>query len=183
MKKLLSVFMVAFILCITGSVTALAVNDASASGLQVEITSPSSIDSVPIHDDTIEITVTNHSDTTYRNLDCFLMILDVGRSQTYPVDEFVENAYQTRSISELAPGEQTVISIPVHIMYVGNFRFTASVINYDTNEVITGNALNVTMTATSNLNKTLVMIVASCVPVVLAAVAFALTRKRRRIRE
>lgn len=113
-----------------------------------------------------------------QNLSCYLTIVDVGRKQMYPLDEFVEEAYQTREIASLAPGETAAVSIPVRVMYVGEFRFTASVINYETGAVKTSDALSVAMTAVTNLNKTLVMAVAAVVPVILPAIAIPLTGKR-----
>lgn len=113
-----------------------------------------------------------------QNLSCYLTIVDADRKQTYPVDEFGEAACQTREIASLAPGETAAVSIPVRVMYVGEFRFTASVINYETGAVITSGALSAAMTAVSNLNKTLVMAVAAVVPVILPAIAIPLTRKR-----
>ena len=148
--------------------------------IQVAITSPFSIESVPVHDDTVEITVKNISQQAYTNLSCYLTVVDVGRKQTYPVDEFGENAYQTRAITELLPGSTEVIKIPVHILYVGDFRFTASVADSETKQIVTGNALIVKMTAVSNLDRGIVMKTAVCVPVAVAGLAFILTRRRKR---
>jgi hypothetical protein len=144
--------------------------------ISVEIVSPSSIDSVPVHDDVIKVRITNNSSQTLYHLASYLTIVDVGRKQTYPVDEFGENAYQTRAIDSLAPGEKLVIDYPVHIMYVGQFCFTASVIQYDSNQVTTSDAVNVTMKAVSNLNRPLVYSVAGIVPIVLAGGAFLVTK-------
>lgn len=182
MKKLITVFAVLLVLCLN-ALPALAVEAPASQDISVAITSPVSISDVPIHNDNIEITVTNNGTTTYKDLSCYLTIVDVGRGQTYPTDEFGENAYQTRKITSLAPGEQTVVVIPVRVMYVGQFRFTASVMDYATNQVYTGNALNVTMTATSNLNKSLVMLVAAIVPIVLAAAAFLLSKGKTKAKE
>ena len=148
--------------------------------VSVTIVSPKSIDSVPIYEDNIVICVKNLTDRTLTNLDCFLMIVDKGRGETYPVDEFGENAYQTRSIDSLAPGVETTITIPVRVMYVGDFRFTASVIDYNNNSIITGDAIDVLMTATSKLNKTLVMTVSAVVPLVLAIGVFLLTKGKKK---
>lgn len=180
MKKLMSLVAALFILCLSA---APAMAASKPSDIQVEITSPTSIDSVPIHNDTVEVSVTNNGKTTYRNLSCYLNIVDVGRGQTYPVDEFGENAYQTRTIASLAPGESTVISIPVRIMYVGNFRFTASVIDYGTGQNYTGNALSVVMTETSHLNKNLVIIVAVAVPALLTVIVSFLTHGKKKAKE
>lgn len=179
MKKIILVFAVLLLMCImTVPTLAADVSTTNNNNLKVEIVSPSSIDSVPIYEDMIKIKITNEGNTTYNKLSCYLTIVDKGRNQTYPVDEFGEDAYQTREINSLAPGESTTVLIPVRIMYVGQFRFTASVINYETGSVTTSDALSVTMTATSNLNKTLVMVVASIVPVILLGIAVLLTKKR-----
>lgn len=152
----------------------------SSPEVSVTVTSPKSIDSVPIFEDNIVIYVKNLTDRTLSDLACFLMIVDKGRGETYPVDEFGENAYQTRSIDSLAPGEETTVTIPVRVMYVGDFRFTASVIDYTNNSVITGDAIDVKMTATSKLDKTLVMVVSAVVPVALAIGAFLLTKGKKK---
>lgn len=181
MKKMISFFAALLFMCVT-AVPALA-SDAPAAGgsdLKVEIASPSAIDSVPIHEDAIEIKVSNEGNEAYDRLACYLTIVDVGRRQTYPVDEFGEEAYQTREIASLAPGETATVLIPVRVMYVGEFRFTASVIDYETGAVITSDALPVTMAAVSNLNKALVMAVAAIVPVILLGIAIVLTKKRGR---
>lgn len=179
MKKLICIFITVCVISLSAIPTMAAPAQQNLSNnITVEITSPSDIASVPIHNDTVDITVTNHSNTEYKDLACYLTVIDVDRAQTYPVDEFGENAYQTRTISSLAPGKSTVVSIPVRIMYVGNFRFTASVASYDTNQIATGKAISVKMTALSNLNKSLVMVVAACVPVVLLGVTLLLQKKR-----
>lgn len=179
MKRIISAFAALLIMCAL-TVPALATEAAPTGNenLKVEIVSPTAIDSVPIHDDTIEICITNQGKAVCDKLACYLTVLDVGRSQTYPVDEFGEDAYQIREVTALAPRESATISIPVRVMYVGDFRFTASVINYDTGMVTTSHALPVTMTATSHLNKTLVMSLAAIVPVVLLATTLLLTKKR-----
>lgn len=179
MKKIISIFAALLFMC-SAAVSALSPDAFAANDgdLKVEIVSPSAINSVPIHEVTIEIKVTNKGNKTYNNLSCYLTIIDVGRKQTYPVDEFGEKAYQTREIASLAPNETATVLIPVRIMYVGEFRFTASVINYGTGEVLTGKALSVDMTAVSSLNKTLVMVVSSIVPAVLLGIAVVLTKKR-----
>ena len=182
MKKLITVFAVLLVLCLN-ELPALAVEAPAAQDVSVAITSPVSISDVPIHNDNIEITVTNNGTTTYKDLSCYLTIVDVGRSQTYPTDEFGENAYQTRTIASLAPGKSANVTIPVRILYVGSFRFTASVIDYATNRIFTGDAIDVAMTAASSLNKSLVMTVAALVPLALAAAAFFLTRGRTKKKE
>ena len=156
---------------------------APAQDVSVEITSPAKISDVPVHSDNIEIRVTNNGRETYQNLSCYLTVVDRGRGQTYPADEFGENAYQTRTIDSLAPGESANVTIPVRILYVGSFRFTASVIDYATNRIFTGDAIDVAMTAASSLNKSLVMTVAALVPLALAAAAFFLTRGRTKKKE
>lgn len=181
MRKIASCLFAILILSLTAVPAFAAGNTANSQpDIQVEIVSPTSIETTPIYDDTIEIAVTNNGDTAVQNLSCYLTIVDVGRSQTYPVDEFGEEAYQTRSISSLAPGESATISIPVHIMYVGDFRFTASVLCAATGQIFSGTALNVLMTSTSSLNKSLVMIVAIIVPILLAIAAFLLVRRKNR---
>lgn len=182
MKKVLAILSVFAVLCFC-AVPAFAANAGKAPDVQVEITAPAAIDSVPVHDDKLTIAVTNSGDTTLHHLGCYLTVVDVGRGQTYPADEFGENAYQTRTIDALAPGEHTMVEIPVHILYVGQFRFTASVIDFETNQVFTGNALDVTMNAVSHLNKNLVMTVAGIVPVVLAASAVLLTQGKTKRKE
>lgn len=151
---------------------------APAGDIGVEILSPSSISANPVHYDNVVIRVTNNGGAPTNDLRCFLTVLDVGREQTLPVDEFGADAYQSRTIASLAPGQSTDVTIPVRIMYVGDFRFTATVADCDSNALYTGSAINVNMLAISSMNKTLVIIAAACVPLVLAAAAFVMTRAR-----
>lgn len=151
---------------------------APADDIGVEIVSPSSISANPVHYDNVVIRVTNNGSSVANDLRCFLTVLDVGREQTLPVDEFGADAYQSRTIASLDPGQSTEISIPVRIMYVGDFRFTATVADCSSNALYTGSAINVNMLALSSMNKTLVIIAAACVPLVLAAAAFVMTRAR-----
>jgi hypothetical protein len=151
MKKILLSLIMGIIIILPTTVFALGDSD-----ITVKIISPTRIESTPAHDDIIKISVKNNTTNEIKNLGCYLTIVDVGRSQTYPVDEFGEEAYQTRNIS-LMPGEKTEVSIPVKILYIGNFKFTASVINFDTNYIYSAEALNVVMKSNSNMNKQLVM--------------------------
>ena len=181
MKKLFGVIAAALVLCLCAA-PAFASALATPEDIQVTITSPQSINSIPVHNDSIRITVANSGRKTYTDLACYLPIVDMGRGQTYPVDEFGENAYQTRTIKSLAPGQSASVAIPVRIMYTGNFHFLASVIDYQSNQTYNSQAINVTMTAASNLNKNLVMITAAILPILLAAATFFLSRGRTKSR-
>ncbi len=166
----------ALLICLAAACPVLADN---AEPVSVEIISPESISASPIHYDDIVIRVTNNTAETMSGLRCFLTVLDVGRSQTLPVDEFGTDAFQSRTIDSLAAGESVDVTIPVRIMYVGDFRFTATVADCETNTLYTGPAISVDMTAVSSMNKTLVIAAAIGMPLVLAAAAFVLTRSRR----
>lgn len=173
MKKLLCLLLALFVL---GALPAFA---AEAPALQVEIVSPATIDAVPVHNDTIVIRVTNNSDRTFENLHCYLTVLDVGRTQTLPVDEFGSSAYYSQIIDRLAPGAHTEITIPVRILYVGDFRFTATVADVNSNELFTGPAITVHMQAVSSISHPFVIATAAAVPLLLAVLAFVLTRRRK----
>ncbi len=175
MKKLLCLTAV-LILLLACAFPAFADN---ADPVSVEIISPESISANPVHHDNIVIRVTNNNDKTYSDLHCFLTVLDVGRTQTLPVDEFGADAFQSRIIESLEPGQSTDITIPVRIMYVGDFRFTATVADCESNQLYTCPAISVDMLAVSTMNKPLVIGAAAGVPVLLAAAAFFLTRSRR----
>lgn len=151
----------------------------NAEPIVVEIVSPESISANPVHHDNIVIRVTNNGGKAYSNLHCFLTVLDVGRTQTLPVDEFGSDAYQSRIIESLAPGQSVDITIPVRIMYVGDFLFTATVADCESNRLCTCPAISVDMLAVSTMNKPFVIGAAAGVPVLLAAAAFILTRGRR----
>lgn len=147
--------------------------------VSVEIVSPTEISSNPVYYDKVVIRVTNNGNTSVNDLRCFLTVLDVGREQTLPVDEFGADAYQSRTIDSLAPGQSTEVVIPVRIMYVGDFRFTATVADCASNALYTGRAISVNMLAVSSMNKTFVIMVAACVPLILAGAAFVLTCARK----
>ncbi len=175
MKKLLCLTAVLLLL----AACAFPVLADSAEPISVEIISPESISANPVRHDNIVIRVTNNSGKTYSDLHCFLTVLDVGRTQTLPVDEFGADAFQSRIIESLEPGQSTDITIPVRIMYVGDFRFTATVADCESNQLYTCPAISVDMLAVSTMNKPLVIGAAAGVPVLLAAAAFFLTRSRR----
>lgn len=173
MKKLLCLLLALLVL---GALPAFA---AETPALRVEIVSPAAIEAAPVHNDTIVIRITNDSDRTFENLHCYLTVLDVGRTQTLPVDEFGSSAYYSQIIDRLAPGEHAEITIPVRILYVGNFRFTATVADVSSNELFTGPAITVHMQAVSSISHPLVIATAAAVPLLLAALAFVLTRRRK----
>lgn len=151
----------------------------NADPVSVEIISPKSISANPVHHDNIIIRVTNNSDKTLSGLHCYLTVLDVGRTQTFPVDEFGSDAFQSRIIESLEPGQSVDVTIPVRIMYVGDFRFTATVADCESNQLYTCPAINVNMLAVSTMNKHLVIGAAAGVPILLAVVAFILTRAQK----
>lgn len=171
-------------LCLTAAlillaVCALPVLADSAEPISVEIVSPVGISASPVHHDNIVIRVTNNSDKAYSDLHCFLTVLDVGRTQTLPVDEFGSDAFRSRIIESLKPGQSVDITIPVRIMYVGDFRFTATVADCESNHLYTCPAISVSMLAVSTMNKPLVIGAAAGVPILLAVVAFILTRAQK----
>lgn len=84
------------------------------------------------------------------------------------------------ALADTAEPVSVIITIPVRIMYVGDFRFTATVADCATNALYTGPAISVEMAAVSSMNKPLVIASAVGVPLCLAAAAFVLTRNRKR---
>lgn len=145
--------------------------------LQVVITSPKQIERKPVCEENIEFRVTNESNHEIKNIACYLMILDKGRGQTYPVDEFGQEAYQTREIEALASGEQITFTIPVKITYVGDFKFNVSAIEYGTDTVYTSNTLSVHMIQSSSMNKKVVMAVAGMLPILTLAGVMIIKKK------
>lgn len=178
MKKLCLVFAVLLVLAYC-TVPVSAASNSAVQDIGVEITSPSGIEDKPVYNADIEITVKNMTDHEIKNLICYLMIVDLGRNMTYPVDEFGTEAYQTRSIASLpAHGECTVV-IPVKILYVGQFQFSASVTALENNHTVTADPLSVHMIAVSELNKPLVISVAVVLPLLIAGYAVLHTRRRK----
>ena len=180
MKKIISLIFVMLLICFS-SVSVFAASDKSSDlEMSVTITSPTSIESKPICEANIEITVKNLTDHELTNLASYLMILDAGRNMTYPVDEFGQDAYQTRNIASIPVGGEAKITIPVKITYVGDFKFNVCVINYDNNDsVVSSNTLAVKMIENSKMNKALVMAVAAVVPVALACVVFIIVKRKK----
>lgn len=180
MKKIISLLFVVLLLCFSSMSVFAASDTTSEPEMSVTITSPTSIESKPICEENIEITVKNLTDHELTNLAAYLMILDEGRNMTYPVDEFGQNAYQTRNIASIPGNGEVKVTIPVKITYVGNFKFNVSVINYDNNDyVTTSNTLSVKMIENSKMNKSIVMAVAVVVPIVLACVVFIIVKRKK----
>ena len=146
--------------------------------IQVEIISPDRIESTPIYTGNIEITVKNMSDTVYENLNCFLSVVDEDRKQSFPMDEFGADSYQVKPVGTLNPGGIQVVSIPVRIMYVGNFHLIANIIDYETHQVYAADSLATTMISNTNLHKNLVIAVSVMMPVILTGATMVLARKR-----
>ena len=179
MKKIISLLFVVLLLCFS-SMSVFAASDTKPEPeMSVTITSPTSIESKPICEENIEITVKNLTDHELTNLAAYLMILDEGRNMTYPVDEFGQNAYQTRNIASIPENGEVKVTIPVKITYVGNFKFNVSVINYNNDYVTTSNTLPVKMIENSKMNKAVVMVVAAVVPFALACVVFIIVKRKK----
>ncbi len=178
MKKIVAFFAASLMLFMNSSSVFAANTEQSISDLSIEITSPASIESKPVCEDNIEFTVTNNTDHAIDNIACYLMILDKGRGQTYPVDEFGQEAYQTREISSIGAGEQMSFTIPVKITYVGDFKFNISAIEYGSDQVYSSNTLAVHMIENSSMNKGVVMVVAGVVPIVMLGCIILFRRKK-----
>jgi len=179
MKKMTPFFLVVLLFLFSCSGAAFAAEAPSAPEISVAITNPSAIEGKPVYNTDIQIAVKNLTDHEIKGLVCYLMIVDVGREQTYPVDEFGPQAYQTRAIESLPAHSEYTVTIPVKITYVGLFKFSASVMNMEKNYIVTADPLTVHMIATSKLNKTLVIAVAAVVPLAAAGLTFILYRRRR----
>lgn len=182
MKKIISLFCVVFIF-FTSSINVFAAESAQVkpyTEISVEITSPTYIESKPKHDANIEIKVKNLTDKEITGLDCYLIVVDMGKKMSLNVDEFGSNAYQTRRIESLAPNSECIVSIPISIIYVGNFKLTASVMNAEKNYVITSDPLTAEMIATSKLNKPVVVTIAIIMPIILGIGALLLTKRKSR---
>lgn len=182
MRKILSSIMAIMVMFSISSVCVYAEGMSDNQDIKVEIISPDSIESNPIYDGTVDIEVTNNGTTDREDLSVFLTVVDEDRNQSFPMDEFGLDSFQTRRIS-LKQGESQVVSIPIRVMYVGNFQFVANVCDYKTGEVFAGNSLPAKMISNTNLHKDLVRMVAVAMPIILVAVALMLTRKRGRKNE
>lgn len=180
MKKICSVF-AALLLLVICAVPALAASIPATQDIGVEITSPSGIEGKPVYNADIEITVKNLTDHEVKNLICYLMIVDLGRNMTYPVDEFGTEAYQTREIASLPVNGECTVVIPVKITYVGHFQFSASVTDLENNRTVTADPLSVNMIAVSELNKPLVISVAVLVPLLIAGYVILHTSRRKNV--
>ena len=156
----------------------LAAEGAKEAGVSVEIVSPDRIESVPIYEGDVEIAVTNLSDIEQTNLNCFLTVVDEERKQSFPMDEFGPDSYQTRTIESLLPGETATIRIPLRVMYVGNFQLVANVVDYEANRVFAASSLPVCMISGTNLHRGLVIGVSAAIPVLLTGATLVLERKR-----
>ncbi len=183
MKKKVISCMAAVALAVLSLINPMQVQAEPAGGVSVQIVSPEGVSAQPIYNGNVEVLVSNSSNQTLTGADLFLSVVDAERKQSFPMDEFGENSYQSRTIDTLAPGEQTTISIPVRVMYVGDFRIVANLVDYATNASYVSNALSLNMTSDSHLNKNLVMTVAVITPVLLAAFAAVMYKKRGRIKK
>lgn len=179
MKKIIPLLFVVLLLCFSSMSVFAASDTSSQPEMSVTITSPTSIESKPICEENIEITVKNLTDHELTNLAAYLMILDEGRNMTYPVDEFGQNAYQTRNIASIPENGEVKVTIPVKITYVGNFKFNVSVINYNNDYVTTSNTLSVKMIENSKMNKAIVMTVAAVIPIALTCVALIIVKRKK----
>ena len=166
-----------------GRTKALPVEKTGGDELKVEILSPERIESVPIYEGDVEIAVTNLSDAEQTNLNCFLTVVDEERKQSFPMDEFGPDSYQTRTIKSLQPGETATIRIPLRIMYVGNFQLVANVADYALNRVYAAPSLGINMISNTNLHRGLVFCVAGVMPILLAGATIVLGRKRGKKKE
>ncbi|MGB4407098.1 MAG: hypothetical protein WBI82_09605 [Sphaerochaeta sp.] len=177
MKKTLGIIVTIGLLC-SGIVPVFA--GSSSPDYSVSITSPSLIDGKPVYSTDIVVSVKNLTDHPLGNLVAYLMILDVDRKQTYPVDEFGPQAYQSRSIDSLQPGATSAVTIPVKILYVGNFRFSVSVMDLENNQSISAQAIPVHMITDSKLNKPLIIWVSTIIPILVILTALILGSRRKR---
>lgn len=177
MKKRIAL-LVGTIMVALGGMNVQAASPDQINPIQVEIASPQKIEALPIYEGNVEVVVTNQSDIQQSNLNCFLTVVDEDRKQSFPMDEFGADSYQTRTIESLAPGESVTISIPLRIMYVGRFQLIANVADYATNQVYAADSLPIVMISNTNLHKGLVIAVAVAMPLFLAVMAVLLSRKR-----
>lgn len=181
MKKTVATVMFTLLL-VANSISVFASTDTSSNlqDINVMITSPENIESRPVFEGNIQFTVTNNTDHELTNIACFLMILDKGRGQTYPVDEFGQDAYQTREIAAIEARETQTFTIPVKITYVGDFKFNIIAIHYGNDDVYTSNTLSVHMIENSSMNKTVVMIVAALVPILTLFVSVIVVKGKKK---
>lgn len=161
-----------------GSAHVLAAEDTGNAGVSVKIISPDRIEAVPIYEGDVEIAVMNLSDTEQTNLSCFLTVVDEERQQSFPMDEFGPDSYQTRTIESLLPGETVTIRIPLRVMYVGNFQLVANVVDYASNRVYAAPSLPICMISNTNLHRELVIGVSAAMPILLIGLTLALEKKR-----
>jgi len=182
MKRLVTALLVIFTMsfCMARALAAESTLETSAPEISATITSPTYIEGKPVYDADIQIVVKNLTDHEIKNLSCFLMVADVGKQMTLPVDEFGSKAYQTRIIDSLPANSETTVTIPVGIIYVGTFKISASVMDMEKNYIVTAAPLTVEMIITSKINKTLVMAVSAIVPIFLALGTLYLSKRKRK---
>ncbi len=177
MKKLIALcgVLLTLVVCSTGVFAA-----ASTPEISVDIVSPSSIESKPVYNGDVQIVVKNLTDTEITNLECYLTVVDMTHKYSVPVDEVGLQAYQLREIASLPAHGETTVTIPIKVLYVGTFKFTASVMNDTKDYVITSAPLTAEMIALSKINKTFVTAVAIGTPIVLALGALFIVKHKKK---
>ncbi len=155
------------------------VNAAAREDIRVEILSEA-VNAKPVYNGEVDIKVKNNTQKTIERASLYLSVVDLKRKQSFPMDEFGENSYQTREIGNLKPGQEEIVTIPIRVMYVGDFKILANVVSQDSDVSYVSNAMPVVMTSDSHLNKNLVTTVSVITPIALAGVAALLYKKRGR---
>lgn len=176
MKRIFA-FLLMIVLPVMCTVSAFAASNTDQT-VDVRIVSPAEVEMKPIYEGDITIEITNNGSDVLDHLTCFLSVFDVDRGLSYNVDEFGEKAYRAYPVA-LAPGETATVVIPVKVNYVGNFRFTITVLDLDSNRSYIAPPLTVHMLTASELNKTVATAAAIVMPILYLSVTLILFHKRK----
>ncbi|MDD3778686.1 MAG: hypothetical protein PHX26_01350 [Proteiniphilum sp.] len=152
---------------------------ASAPECEITLDSSSVIEGTPLYETDMIFTVTNISSTRLDGLVAYLSFADMGIDIIYD-DEFGNAGESTVHLKNLEPGESTTVTIPLQMIFAGEFRITALVVDPDSGAIAASDAVSVSMTRPTAMNNTLVIIVAAIVPLICAGAAIALTVKKRK---
>jgi hypothetical protein len=132
--------------------------------LSVMIVAPSEINDYPNREETITVRIKNNTNLEYKNMFIYTNALDISEVQITPPAEGYD---MPKVIESLPPGQSRDINIKTKFTVPHNYYLYACVISKDFNETYTSNKINVNISSSTRIVKSMVNTVALLEPLIL----------------
>lgn len=147
--------------------------------VSVTILSPTDVTAYPGYETTVRASVRNNTDQVLNDLVVYITMVDLTKNMTVNLEDY--NASVPVVIPELPANSETIVELPIILVYPDTFHLYVSVANLDTNTIISSDSIVTAIQSQVSIDPNLVILVSISTPILilLSAIGVSLFRRKR----